>query len=72
MNFLTVAASRLPANRPSSLAGGGILSCSRRQRRKLALGSRLPAVKLVAHVAHQRRPPAFPPAMSVGISKRQL
>jgi Domain of unknown function (DUF4345) len=50
------------------LSGGGILPSFHRQRRQLAPVSHVLAVKLVAHVAHQRHPPAFPLSWSAALS----
>lgn len=49
------AASQLP-----SLAGGGTLQASRRQRRYLVTAPRFPAVKVGTHVAVWRRAPVLP------------
>ena len=52
--------SRLPAMSLLTLAGGGILPSSRRQRQSLVAPAQLPAVELGAHVTTQRHAPVFP------------
>jgi len=54
------AASRDAAENSQRLSGGGNLPPSRYNRHISAPPSRVPAVKLVAHVANQRHPPVFP------------
>jgi hypothetical protein len=62
------APSRLPAMSLAALSGGGILPRSRCQCQTSAPVSRLPAVRLGAHVANWRGTPVFPPTHSAEVS----
>ena len=61
VNFSMAAPSRRPTMSLATLAGGGSLPSSRRQRQQSAPHSPLPAIQLGAHVANWRCPPVFPP-----------
>jgi hypothetical protein len=63
VNFKMAVPSRLPTMSLATLAGGGSLPSSRRQRQHSAPGSRVTAINHVTYVATWRFPPAFPPTL---------
>ncbi len=63
VNFKMATRSRRPTMSLATLAGGGNLPSSHRQRQHSAPGSRVPTINHVTYVATWRFPPVFPPTL---------